>query len=67
MLELVGILLLTVAVAALSIFLLGLGSLLRRRCTLRPCGEEGPIGDACNGCPRARQPEPAEPAPTLEV
>ncbi len=56
-----GIVLLSLAVVALSIFLLGLGSILKGRCVLRRCGVEGPEGDACDGCPRAQQPEPQPP------
>ena len=62
--SLLGVVLLTLGVVAVSIFLLGLGSLLKRRCTLRGCGVEGPVGDACDGCPRAPQPNPH---PPLEV
>ena len=64
MLQVLGVVLLTLGVVALSIFLLGLGSLLKRRCSLRGCGVEGPVGDSCDGCPRARQPDPY---PPLEV
>jgi len=56
-----GIVLLSLAVVALSIFLLGLGSILKGRCVLRRCGVDGPVGDACDGCPRAQQPEPQPP------
>ena len=51
------VVLLSLAVVVLSIFLLGLGSLLKGRCVLRRCGPEGPAGDACDGCPSARRPE----------
>ena len=51
MLQALGVVLLTLAVVALSIFLLGLGSLLKGRCVLRRCGVDGPTGDACDGCP----------------
>lgn len=61
MAELLGVVLLTLAVVGLSIFLLGIGSLLKRRCILRRCGVEGPVGDNCDGCPRARQPAPSPP------
>ena len=57
MLQALGVVLLSLAVVALSIFLLGLGTLLKGRCMLRRCGVEGPAGDACDGCPRAEQPE----------
>jgi len=56
-----GIVLLSLAVVALSIFLLGLGSILKGRCVLRRCGVDGPAGDACDRCPRAEQPEPQPP------
>ena len=55
------VVLLSLAVVVLSIFLLGLGSLLKGRCILRRCGPEGPAGDACDGCPSARRPEPHPP------
>ena len=62
MLQALGVVLLTLAVVTLSIFLLGLGSLLKGRCVLRRCGVEGPpAGDACDGCPRAEQPAPQPP------
>ncbi len=61
MLQALGVVLLSLAVVALSIFLLGLGTLLKGRCILRRCGVEGPAGDACDGCPRAEQPEPQPP------
>ena len=64
MLQALGIVLLSLAVVALSIFLLGLGSILKGRCVLRRCGVEGPVGDACDGCPRAQTPESH---PTMEV
>lgn len=58
MLQALGVVLLTLAVVTLSIFLLGLGTLLKGRCLLRRCGVEGPAGgDACDGCPRAERPE----------
>ena len=56
MLQALGVVLLTLAVVTLSIFLLGLGTLLKGRCLLRRCGVEGPAGDACDGCPRGQQP-----------
>ena len=64
--QLHGAFLITLAVAALSVFLLGLGSLLKRRCSLRPCGvsgdAEGPAAsDACSDCPLAKA-ERTEPA-----
>lgn len=64
--QLLGVFLVTLAVAALSVFLLGLGSLLKRRCSLRPCGAsgdaEGPAdADACSDCPLAKA-ERTEPA-----
>lgn len=62
MLALVGVVLLTLGVVGLSIFLLGLGSLLKRRCTLRGCGTDA--AEACEGCPSARSPENY---PSLEV
>ncbi len=61
MLQALGIVLLSLAVVALSIFLLGLGSILKGRCVLRRCGVDGPVGDACDGCPRAEQPAPHPP------
>ena len=51
MLQALVVVLLSLAVVVLSIFLLGLGSLLKGRCVLRRCGPEGPVGDACDGCP----------------
>ncbi len=59
-----GVILLSLGVVVLSIFLLGLGSLLKGRCTLRGCGPEGPAGDTCDGCPRAG---PSESHPPIEV
>lgn len=56
-----GVVLLTLAVVTLSIFLLGLGSLLKGRCLLRRCGPDGPVGDACDGCPRAPEPDSQPP------
>lgn len=61
MLQALGVVLLSLAVVTLSIFLLGLGTLLKGRCILRRCGVEGPVGDACDGCPRAEKPEPQPP------
>ena len=61
MLQALGVVLLSLAVVALSIFLLGLGSILKGRCVLRRCGVDGPVGDACDGCPRAQEPEPQPP------
>ena len=61
MLQALVVVLLSLAVVVLSIFLLGLGSLLKGRCVLRRCGVEGPVGDACDGCPRAKQPDPQPP------
>ena len=61
MLQALGVVLLTLLVVGLSIFLLGLGSLLKGRCILRRCGAEGPVGDACEGCPSARPPDPPPP------
>ncbi len=61
MLQALGVVLLSLAVVALSIFLLGLGSILKGRCVLRRCGVDGPVGDACDGCPRAQDPEPQPP------
>jgi hypothetical protein len=62
MLQALGVVLLSLAVITLSIFLLGLGTLLKGgRCVLRRCGVEEPAGDACDGCPRAEQPEPHPP------
>ena len=52
-----AVVLLSLVVVGLSIFLLGLGSLLKGRCILRRCGAEGPVGDACESCPSARRPE----------
>ncbi len=48
-----SVLLLALAVTGFSVFLLGVGSLLRRRCTLRTCGTEA-ARDACADCPVAR-------------
>ena len=59
--EVLGVFLAALAVVGLSIFLLGLGSLLKRRCSLRPCGSREEAGDACAECPLAK-PERAEPA-----
>ncbi len=64
--QLLGVFLVTLAVAALSVFLLGLGSLLKRRCSLRPCGASGDgdgpaASDACSDCPLAKA-ERTEPA-----
>ena len=61
MLQALGVVLLSLAVVVLSIFLLGLGTLLKGRCLLRRCGAEGPAGDACEGCPSNRQPAPQPP------
>ena len=51
MLEALGILLLTAVVVVTSVFLLGLGTLLRRRCDLRRCGEAD--APECASCPGA--------------
>lgn len=59
--EVLGVFLAALAVVGLSIFLLGLGSLLKRRCSLRPCGSREEAGDACAECPLAK-PERTEPA-----
>ena len=59
-----GVVLLSLVVVGLSIFLLGLGSILKGRCVLRRCGVEGPVGDACEGCPSNRE---AAPQPPMEV
>ncbi len=48
-----GVLLLGLLVTGGSIFLLGVGSLLRRRCTLSTCGTEA-AREACAECPVAR-------------
>lgn len=61
MTEILGVFLAALAVVGLSIFLLGLGSLLKRRCSLRPCGSGEEAGDACADCPLAKT-ERAEPA-----
>lgn len=61
MTEIFEVFLAALAVVGLSIFLLGLGSLLRRRCSLRPCGSREEAGDACSDCPLAKS-ERAEPA-----
>ena len=58
MLQTLGILLLTVVVVVGSVFLLGLGTLLRRRCDLRRCGEAD--APECAGSPGAGgDPNPA--------
>ncbi len=58
MLETLGVLLLTAVVVVGSVFLLGLGTLLRRRCDLRRCGEAD--APECVGCPGAgREERPA--------
>lgn len=51
MLQTLGIVLLTVVVVVGSVFLLGLGTLLRRRCDLRRCGEAD--APECADCPGA--------------
>lgn len=64
MLEALGAGALALGVVVLSIFLLGLGTLLKRgRCSLRGCGGER-AGDACDACPSAGR---SEPQPPLEV
>ncbi len=63
MLQTLGILLLTVVVVVGSVFLLGLGTLLRRRCDLRRCGEAD--APECAGCPGAGG--DAKPAPGFEA
>jgi len=52
---------------ALSIFLLGVGVLLRRRCGIRPCGSEGPVKKACAGCPASRLPTAGSAGSSMEV
>jgi len=47
------VLLLGLLVTGLSIFLLGVGSLLRGRCSLRTCGTDA-AREACEDCPVAR-------------
>ena len=64
MFQALAVVLLSLVVVGLSIFLLGLGSLLKGRCILRRCGAEGPVGDACDGCPSNRQ---AAPHPPMDV
>ncbi len=63
MLQALGIVLLSAVVVVGSVFLLGLGTLLRRRCDLRRCGEAD--SEACADCPGAGR--DAAPAPGFEA
>lgn len=64
MFEALGIVLLAAVVVVGSVFLLGLGTLLRRRCDLGRCGEAAE--EACSGCPNAAR-GASDPAPGFEA